>query len=136
MNAKEILTGAGYKLTRPRVLLLEAIGRMKGAFSAADLLAEAGKTADLDLVTIYRNLPVLEETGIICRADFSDEMARYMRADHGHSHHHHHVICRSCGKVEPIEECLAERLEKTLRRRGFTDIRHRLEFSAVCRSCA
>lgn len=137
-KALQILTDAGLRITRSRQTLLKSIMKMKRHFSANDLLSALHKTADgkhFDLVTLYRNLPVLEKAGIICRADFSDDMIRYTLAHAGHAHHHHHVVCRSCQAVEPVDLCLAEAQEKALAKLGFKEIRHRLEFSGICKNC-
>jgi Fe2+ or Zn2+ uptake regulation protein len=93
------------------------------------------KGRSIDLVTVYRNLPVFETSGIICRSDFSDETARFVLASAEHRHHHHHIVCRSCHRVEAVDFCAIKGQEKILTKLGFRDIHHRLEFSGICRAC-
>lgn len=134
-KALHLLTEHGLRITQPRRLLLKTILSMKTHFSANDLLDTLSREG-FDLVTLYRNLPVFEEAGVICRADFSDERTHYTLAHDGHDHHHHHIVCRSCQKVEPVDICLFEKQKKALAKLGFRDVKHRLEFSGICRKCS
>jgi Fur family transcriptional regulator, ferric uptake regulator len=136
-SAIETLSQAGLRITETRKSLVRTALKMKGAFSAQDLLrALPGKGRGFDLVTIYRNLHAMENAGLICKADFSDDMARYMVSEPGHHHHHHHIICRSCEKVQAVDFCILEAQEQILSKLGFKDIHHRLEFSGLCPGCA
>jgi Fur family ferric uptake transcriptional regulator len=137
-QATALLTSASHRMTKTRQLILTAVLRQRGPFSAADLLhtIHSKLHGHSDLVTIYRNLPVFEEAGIICRSDFSDEMALYVVAHPGHEHHHHHIVCRRCHKVEAVDSCALEIQEKALKKLGFKEISHRLEFSGICRACS
>ncbi|HMN68328.1 MAG TPA: transcriptional repressor [Bdellovibrionales bacterium] len=130
-EALERLSRKGHRITEARKRILKATLRQTKPFAAGDLMS-----ADLDLVTIYRNLKAFEDAGLICRADFNDEMARYMVSEPGHDHHHHHIVCRRCQNVQTIDGCMLAALEKTLARKGFKQIQHRLEFSGLCPKCA
>lgn len=139
-DALALLEASAFRLTKPRRLLLETIFRQKGPFSAPQLeklLSHNGKKTDIDPVTIYRTLPVFEKLKIIERCDFSDDMAHYELALHRDDHHHHHhIVCRSCKKVEELDFCILEKQEQTLKKLGYTDLVHRLEFSALCPNCS
>lgn len=136
-EALKTLSSAKYRITSTRKTLVETVLNMKGPFSAGELMkALPGKGKAFDLVTVYRNLHMLETAGLVCRADFSDDMVRYLVSEPGHDHHHHHIVCRSCERVQAVDLCLVEAQEKMLRKLGFKDIHHRLEFSGVCSSCA
>lgn len=133
-QALKKLSESKHKVTRPRELILDAIFKLNH-FAADDIHKVAAKRG-LDLVTIYRNLPVFEEVGIICRADFSDSKSRYVIADEGHDHHHHHIVCTECREIQPVDACAIEAQERVLRKLGFTHVTHRLEFSGVCPRCS
>lgn len=132
--ALEILARANHRMTRPRLKILQAALKFKGPFSANDLHSKMPK--GMDLVTIYRNLSAFESLGLICRADFSDEMVRYLVSAPGHDHHHHHLVCRSCQKIEAIDHCLVKAQEKIFKQMGYTQLKHRLEFSGLCKACS
>ena len=133
-GALERLKGAGHKLTKPRVSLLEAIARAHGPFSAEELAS-----TDCDLVTVYRSLSTFAEVGILARIDLGDGILRYELNDPT-GHHHHHIVCTRCQKVEPLEICGLELEEERLRERGYLagyqDVSHRLEFFGICPECA
>ena len=90
----------------------------------------------------YRNLGVLEETGVVHRVVSSDEFARYELAEDLTDHHHHHLICRACGTVadftvsSDIEATLAHALERAAAAHDFAAEDHRLDLVGRCRRCA
>ena len=87
-----------------------------------------------DLATIYRNLNLMESLGIINTVDLGEGFKRY-ELNHPESHKHH-VICRSCGKIEDIEECGLRKIEmKIAKKIGFKIEKHRLEFFGLCALC-
>ena len=133
-GALERLKGAGHKLTKPRLSLLEAIARAHGPFSAEELSGQ-----DCDLVTVYRSLSTFAEVGILARIDLGDGILRYELVDPA-GHHHHHIVCTLCQKVEPLETCGLEIEEERLRElgylAGYQNVSHRLEFFGICPECA
>ena len=122
------------KVTQPRIALLEALMEDHGPFTVEELRAKI-PSRTCDMVTLYRSLPALEKAGIVRRCDFGDGPVRYeYQSEDGH--HHHHVICRKCRKVQALDLCLIEGIEKHLRKLGYRDIAHSLEFFALCSQCA
>lgn len=88
-------------------------------------------------VTIYRILETLAKGGVVKRVDFEHDHAHYELA--ALRPHHHHLICKSCGTVEDIEECVAEDFGKAILKQSkkFKTISHHaLEFFGLCRVCA
>ena len=59
----------------------------------------------------YRNLAVLERSGVVRRIITSDEWARYELAE-PLAEHHHHLICASCGAV--VDFTVSSQLERSL----------------------
>lgn len=140
-EALKRLEASTYRSTRPRRQMLEAIFQQSGPFSVQSLekhLNRSKKQQSCDTVTIYRTLPVFEDLGIIERCDFSDEMSHYEVSLHhaGHNHHHHHFVCKACKKIEPLDFCMAESQEQVLRKLGYSNLTHRLEFTGVCPTCS
>jgi len=87
-----------------------------------------------DLASIYRNLSLMESLGIIESVDLGEGFRRYeMNRPESHKHH---VVCRSCGKIEHINECGLQELENRIAQKiGFKIEKHRLEFFGVCALC-
>jgi len=137
-GAIEKIRQSEYKLTRARQVILETIFLQKGPFSANDLNTRLGKRSrkgTADVVTIYRNLSVFEEIGIISRCDFSDSEVMY-EVLVGDQAHHHHIVCRVCHHVESLDFCIIEAQEQALKQLGYHELNHRLEFSGICPKCA
>jgi Fe2+ or Zn2+ uptake regulation protein len=91
--------------------------------------------------SVYRNLAVLEQAGVVHRITASGDFARFELAE-DLTEHHHHLICSRCGSVEDFTAPAT--LERTLGRavadiegaHGFTAERHRLDLIGVCADCA
>jgi Fur family ferric uptake transcriptional regulator len=86
------------------------------------------------LTTVYRTLAALAEAG----------HADTVRRPHGerlHRHrpgkeHRHYLICRSCGRSEPVETALVEDWARRLTTdTGYADLHHTLELSGICLAC-
>lgn len=91
--------------------------------------------------SIYRNLSILEQVGVVTRIVTSDDFAHYELAEGLTDHHHHHLICSACGSVSDfslknkIEDDLERALRTVARQSGFAADGHRLDLMGVCSSC-
>lgn len=98
-------------------------------------LKKAGHEASL--TTVYRNLPLLLEAGIIRRATVFDEThggATY-ECVWGHSHHDH-LICARCGKLVEFSYPAIEVLQEAIARDyGFVLLSHQFELVGLCTQC-
>jgi Fur family transcriptional regulator, ferric uptake regulator len=138
-DAKESLTEAletlrehGFRITRPRKSILEVLMHKGGPATIEDI--HLGLERGLcDLATVYRCLATFEKLGLVRRCHFHDGTSLY-EIDMGPDHHHH-IVCTSCKKVEPLDFCVVEGLERLIRERGYTDVSHMLEFFGVCKEC-
>lgn len=132
ISALEQLRENGQRVTEPRKALLTVLTRQHGPFTAEEL---HGKLAAgvCDLVTVYRCISAMEETGIVRRCDFGDGTYRY-EFNTGQDHHHH-LVCRSCRKAETIDLCVADSLERMARQKGYANVTHMLEIFGTCPNC-
>lgn len=134
-DLSERLKGAGKRLTPQRRLVLDAVERL-GHATPDEVLAEARQhLPELSLSTVYRNLEVLEELGLVRHAHLSDRAPTYHSIEGGHEHFH--LVCRSCGDVTSVgPSMLAPLLEQLDEAYGFTpDVGHLTVFG-TCRACA
>lgn len=100
-----------------------------------------GRDPDLSQSSVYRNLQVLEQAGVVRRlVTATDVGARFELAEDLTSHHHH-LVCRSCGRIEDFEPTHA--LEQALDAltadevaAGFRTDHHRLDLVGVCADCS
>ena len=112
IEAKELLRGAGKRVTPQRVLILEAMREAGGHLDADEIyrLVRA-KMPRLSLSTVYRTLTMLKEAGLIEELHLGEEHHHYeLKGERGH----HHLICRGCGKVIEFECPFSEELIRSL----------------------
>jgi Fe2+ or Zn2+ uptake regulation protein len=92
------------------------------------------KNKKIDLATVYRTINLFTVLRIVNEIDFKDEFKRYeLIYDR---HHHHHIVCKKCKRIENVEACMLEDLEKFLSKKGYTEVTHSLEFFGVCEDCS
>jgi Fur family ferric uptake transcriptional regulator len=128
------LRRGGYRITPQRQLVLEAVERLRHG-TPEEILAEVQRTASgVNLSTIYRNLEVLEEVGLVSHAHIGHGAPTYHAVD---DHVHIHLVCDRCGKVQSIDASVAEDFLDQLRRdTGFvTDISH-VALHGMCSDCS
>jgi len=128
------LHGSGRKATPQRLSILEAIDGMRAQFTPQQLYELLQKNhPDIGLVTVYRTLNLLAESGLVCRMGYSGRSQSYARRP---QEHHHHLVCAGCDKVVDVASCgLGELGEKLERDTGFAISNHHLEFVGLCRQC-
>ena len=100
-----------------------------------EILADVQRTASgVNLSTIYRNLEVLEEVGLVTHAHIGHGAPTYHSVD---DHVHIHLVCDVCGDVQSIDAVVAEPFLDELRTRtGFvTDVSH-VALHGHCGSCS
>ena len=120
---------------RELVGLLAMVGRPA---TIPDLLATRPK---LTQSSVYRNLAVLEQVGVVQKVVSSDDRARYELAEDLMGHHHH-MICVSCGRIDDFvvppraERTVESVLERAVSSTGFRTAGHRLDVVGMCAECA
>lgn len=133
--AVEVIRAAGMRVTGPRTAMLRALAKARSPLSVEEVRRAAGK--DADLVTAYRTMESMEKLGLVRRHLLESGKNLYELADPSRpDHHHHHVVCRVCGRMDPIEGCRAAEFEKAAAKMGFTELTHVLEIYGVCSGCA
>lgn len=131
-----ILQESGYRITRPRRSVINAVQRTERAFSADELLGDL-QVSDpgVGRATVFRTLDVLVQNGLLDRIHRPDGCHSYVRCD-GSARHHHHLICSTCGVVVPFEDCTVEPLLNELSHRtSFQISGHWLEVFGHCSAC-
>lgn len=128
------LREGGYRLTAQRQLVLEAVARL-GHATPEDICAEVRATARaVNISTIYRNLELLEELGLVAHAHLSHGAPTYHATT---EEPHVHLVCSRCDAVESVRTDFVDDVVGRLsRERGFhVDVRH-VTFSGLCRECS
>jgi Fur family transcriptional regulator, ferric uptake regulator len=128
----------GVRYTHARQQLIAVLAGAGRPLTADEI---AAAKPDLPKSSVYRNLAMFEETGVVRRLAGSGEYARYELAE-SLVGHHHHLSCSSCGAMTDVE--LPPRLEAQLEKafdaiaagNGFELDAHHLDLIGLCRDCA
>lgn len=129
----ERIRSSGKRMTPQRELILRAVDTL-GHATPEELLAEVHKQSSaVNISTIYRNLEVLEELGLVRHVHLSDRAPTYHSVG---GHEHFHLVCRSCQRVISVDpvviEPIVERLGSDF---GFVpDVGHLTVFG-TCADC-
>lgn len=119
--------------TRQRQVVLEELRKLTSHPTAAELYELARqRLAKISLGTVYRNLELLVQMGVIRKLETAGSEARF-DAD---VNHHYHVRCVRCQRVDdayglphnPIKE-------EVMQLNGYDIVGLRLEFIGICPSC-
>ena len=82
--------------------------------------------------TVYRNLKILQEEGLISELNLSGTVSRY----EGKQKNHYHFRCKMCGQVFDLDEPVNHELDKKIAMKtGFKISNHQLEFHGICCDC-
>ena len=93
-----LLKGNGLKATFQRINILEVIEK-HGHMSVDDIYAEVIKVhPSLSLATIYKNIILMQENGILVEVPIAGKKLKYELAKTDHMH----LICTECGEVEDV----------------------------------
>ncbi len=132
------MDAAGHRFTTGRQLILATLAAMsQPATIPMILLAEPG----LAQSSLYRNLAILEECGLVTRLMIGNDYALFELSEELTAHHHHHLVCRYCNTVTdvdlptPTEELLDRTLGQATAARGFKLEDHRLDLVGMCNRC-
>ena len=132
------LTGSDQRYTANRRAVVEVLDESDRPLTIPEIL---GHRSGLAQSSLYRNLAVLEETGVVHRVHSSDDFARYELAE-DLAGHHHHLICSSCGTVADftvsadVEATLEAAFAEAAGARGCRAEHRRLDLVGRCRDCA
>ena len=127
------LHSLGYRLTPQRQLVLQAVDKL-GHATPDEILAEVQQHASaVNVSTVYRNLEVLEELGLVRHAHLSDRAPTYHSVS---DHTHFHLVCRKCQRVVSVDAGeVAGFADATRTRHGFVlDVGH-LAIFGECVEC-
>jgi Fur family transcriptional regulator, peroxide stress response regulator len=128
----DTLRARGFRLTRPRRLILDVV-RATDAHPTAAFVYERvrRRLPRVSLATVYRNLRMLAAEGFLAeRADASG-----LRFD-GNIGPHDHFTCLACGRIYDVPARVEPRVGRRIAvRTGFEVLDHRTEYYGRCGAC-
>jgi Fur family transcriptional regulator, peroxide stress response regulator len=82
--------------------------------------------------TVYRNLKVLREMGLISELDLNGSLSRFEAKRESH----YHFRCEGCDKVFDLDEPVNDELDKRVAKKsGLKVLYHQTEFRGLCKDC-
>lgn len=110
---KGLIKRKGLKYTYEREHIFEEIQRIESHFNA-DSLAEhfKKKGSRISRATVYRNLPLLLEAGVIQKSAGSGKRDFYEKTSS--KGHHDHMVCLGCKKIIEFHSDELEELQNKL----------------------
>jgi Fur family transcriptional regulator, peroxide stress response regulator len=123
-----------FRKTKQRTVILEELQKVDTHPSADEIYMMVRKRMPrISLGTVYRNLELLSEKGIILKLTFGGNQKRF----DGYTEQHYHIRCMQCGKIAdaPIDP-ITTIDEKADKLSGYKIFGHNLEFIGLCPDCA
>lgn len=132
-QAIETIKDKGHKLTDKREVMLEIFSRKDKYLTAKEILELMQQSFPrVSFDTIYRNVSMFEELGILEATELAGE--KHFRYSCGAGEgHHHHFICLSCGCSKAIDICPMPNAADSLEGYDISD--HKFEIYGKCPGC-
>lgn len=133
-DLERVLRGAGLRVTRPRVAVLDAVHALPHADTEALIVAARSRVEGVSHQAVYDVLRVLTDNGLVRRLQPQGSVARYEARVHDN---HHHLVCRVCGDISDVDcateqaPCLTPPADD-----GFVVDEAEVIYWGRCRSCA
>lgn len=129
---ERFVAAGSLKRSEVRHRILDVIVNEAPHFSAPELVRRVQAShPEIGAATIYRNLPVLLEAGLIQESLMTREGHKlYELSD---DDHHDHIVCTDCRRIfEFHDDTIEARQEKLIRAMGFRTDHHRHVIYASC----
>ena len=126
-------SGPSRRHTKQRQVILEEIQKLDTHPSAAMLYELVRKRLPkVSLGTVYRNLDVLAQTGVIQRLNTGSTEARF----DWNPEQHYHIRCVECDRVDDVHETPSDLVDREINElQGFDILGHQLQFIGICPDC-
>lgn len=117
-----------------REFICQILKRADRPVSVGEILTQLRQQGRMfNKTTVYRELDVMKQKGVVREVFFRNDTALYELA----GEHHHHLVCVSCGYVHAItlRESFADEVREVSKHEQFFILDHSLEFFGLCRVC-
>lgn len=123
------------RTTRQRKIILDEL-RKSESHPTADEMYEMvrRRLPRISLGTVYRNLEVLSDCGMIRKLEIGGTQKRF----DGIAGAHYHLLCTRCGRIEDLPTESVPEFKKALERRKFRDFEireYRVALLGLCPKC-
>ncbi|GEL05844.1 peroxide-responsive transcriptional repressor PerR [Rummeliibacillus sp. G93] len=132
-SALDTLKTTGVRITPQRHAILEYLIETMSHPTADDIYkALEHKFPNMSVATVYNNLRVFRESGLVRELTYGDNASRFDFV----TTKHYHIICESCGKIVDFHYPGLDEVEHLAAHvTGFKVNSHRLEVYGTCPDC-
>jgi len=125
---------ANVRLTTQRQVILEELKKVTSHPTASQVYDMVRKRLPrIGLGTVYRNLELMAENGVILRIEVGGTQKRFDAT----TTPHHHIRCTACGRVDDIKVPIQHDLDQLAAKSSqYTVYGHHIEFTGVCHDCS
>jgi Fur family transcriptional regulator, ferric uptake regulator len=129
-DAVRALRRAGLRISTPRRLVLEALYSADGPLSAAFL----ARRLSLEESSVYRNLEVLEQRGVVRHVHLGHSPGLYVLAREQEAEY---LYCERCARVTPVTPAALDSIRASIKKRfGYTPRFTHFAIVGLCERCA
>lgn len=124
----DFLSANGHKKTSERMAILEEIYRLDCHFDAGELHhCMRLKNYTVSMATVYNNMKLFEQAGLVTKHRFENGMAQYERSYFRGNHHH--IIFTDTGEVKEFRDVRIHEIQRMIEETyGIVVDRHSLYF--------
>jgi len=121
-------------MTQQRRTILDELGKLTSHPTAEELYRLVRhKLPKISIATVYRNLEILSDEGLIWKMDVAGAQRRFDAT----TANHYHIRCGECGRVDDVHMAPIATIEETAKKiSGYQVLTHRVEFVGICPDCA
>lgn len=132
-SAVEQLKAKGVRMTPQRHAILAYLMDSMTHPTADEIYrALEAKFPSMSVATVYNNLRVFKEVGLVSELTYGDASSRF----DANTIDHYHAICMACGKIVDFNyPSLGPVEEQAQQETGFQISSHRMEVYGVCGEC-
>jgi Fur family peroxide stress response transcriptional regulator len=129
----ETIRKSGHRATHQRILVYEALWKSGSHPNVSDIHKYASKMdPTISLATVYKNLQLFSEIGLVREMGFRDGSTRY----DPDIDFHINLVCNKCGRVEDFDCISVEEIAPNLSEKaGFEVQSHHFEVRGLCSRC-
>ncbi|WP_139492389.1 peroxide-responsive transcriptional repressor PerR [Brevibacillus dissolubilis] len=133
-KAVEILKEQGVRMTPQRHAILAYLLESMSHPTADEIYkALEGKFPNMSVATVYNNLRVFKDAGLVRELTYGDASSRF---DANVEEEHYHAICNECGSIHDFHFPYLGEVEMAAKEMaGFQVTGHRMEVYGVCPDC-
>ena len=134
LDYENVLRQAGHRVTRQRLIILDAVCEGRGHTTLKQVFARVCQVDDtIDQSSLYRTLKLFVDLGLVVAATTDDGETYYEIA---RPQPHHHLICRQCGKQQEIAHDMVRVMFDLLQDTyGFHATSDHLVINGLCVTC-